>query len=198
VSASAASADVRAVLDYWFGAPGSPESGTLREFWFRKSAATDREIARRFGALVEQALRGDLDGWADSPDGALARILVLDQFPRNVYRDSPRAYAGDAQALRAAIAMVDAGDDEALPPAQRAFVYLPYEHAESLAMQDEAVRLFSRLAAEAPALSEMLDYAHRHRAVVQEFGRFPHRNAILGRPSTPAEINFLRRPGSGF
>lgn len=198
MTAPALAADARDVLDYWFGAPGSAEHGTLRELWFRKNAATDGAIARRFGALIEQALRGDLDGWAIRGESALARIIVLDQYPRNVYRDTPRAYAGDALALRAAIAMVGAGDDEALPPEQRAFVYMPFEHAEGLPMQDEAVRLFTRLAAQAPALSEMLDFAQRHRAVVQEFGRFPHRNAILGRVSTPAEIDFLRRPGSGF
>ena len=191
-------AEAQDVLDHWFGAPGSSEHGTLRAFWFRKDAATDRAIAQRFGALIERALRGELDDWAARPQSALARIVVLDQYTRNALRDTPRAYAGDSQALKAAIAMVGTRQDAALPPEQRAFVYLPFEHAESLAMQDEAVRLYTRLAAEAPVLSDMLDYAHRHRAVVQEFGRFPHRNAILGRPSTADETEYLRRPGSGF
>jgi uncharacterized protein (DUF924 family) len=197
-ASSALPADAQTVLDYWFGAPGSPEHGTLREFWFRKSDATDREIAQRFGALIERALRGELAGWAAQPGSALAQILLLDQFSRNTGRDTPRAFAGDARALRAATAMVGARQDEALPPAQRSFVYLPFEHAEDIAMQDEAVRLFTRLAAAAPEMNEMLAYAHKHRAAVQRFGRFPHRNAILGRQSTAEELVFLREPGSRF
>ena len=191
-------ADAQAVLDHWFGAPGSPAYGSLRELWFRKSDATDREIAQRFGPLIERALRGELDAWTAQAPGALARIVLLDQFTRNALRDSPRAFAGDAQALNGALAMVGARQDEALPPEQRAFVYLPFEHAEGIAMQDEAVRLFTRLAAEAPALQDMLAYAHRHREVVQRFGRFPHRNALLGRQSTAEELAFLREPGSHF
>jgi uncharacterized protein (DUF924 family) len=186
------------VLDFWFGAPGSAERGRLREFWFRKRDATDRDIAQRFGPLIEQALRGELEAWAAQPEGALAQVLLLDQFTRNVFRDTPRAFAGDARALRAATAMVGARQDEALPPEQRAFVYLPFEHAEGLAMQDEAVRLFTRLADEAPALTDMLAYAHKHRDVVLRFGRFPHRNEVLGRQSTSAETDFLREPGSRF
>ncbi len=191
-------ADAQAVLDHWFGAPGSAEHGTLRDLWFRKSDATDRALAQRFGALIERALRGELDAWAEQPAGGLARIVLLDQFTRNTLRDTPRAFAGDAQALNAALAMLGARHDAALPPEQRAFVYLPFEHAEGIAMQDEAVRLFTRLAAAAPALQGMLDYALRHRAVVQRFGRFPHRNAQLGRHSTPEELAFLREPGSHF
>ena len=191
-------ADARAVLDYWFAPEGDPEHGTLRPLWFRKSETTDAEIAARFGALIERALRGELVGWAVDPQSALAHILLLDQFTRNTLRDTPRAFAGDARALRAATAMVGARQDEAVPPEQRAFVYMPFEHAEGTAMQDEAVRLFTRLAAEAPALADMLAYAHQHRDVVQRFGRFPHRNAVLGRQSTAEEIAFLREPGSRF
>jgi uncharacterized protein (DUF924 family) len=186
------------VLDFWFGAAGEPEHGTLRELWFRKSEATDREIAGRFGPLIERALRGELSAWADEPQSALAQILLLDQFTRNVFRDTPRAFAGDTRALRAASAMVGARQDEALPPEQRCFVYMPFEHAEGLAMQDEAVRLFTHLAAEAPALRDMLAYAHKHRDVVLRFGRFPHRNVVLGRQSTAEELAFLREPGSRF
>ena len=127
-------ADAQAVLDHWFGAAGSPEHGTLRELWFRKSEATDREIAQRFGALVERALRGELSGWAVQPRSGLAQIVLLDQFTRNTLRDTPRAFAGDARALRAAMAMVGSRQDESLPPVQRAFVYLPFEHAEGMAM----------------------------------------------------------------
>ena len=198
IGAGAIPADAQAVLDHWFGTERSPEHDTLREIWFRKSAATDLEIAQRFGPLIERALRGELADWAAQAPSALAQIVLLDQFTRNALRDTPRAFAGDARALNAAIAMVGARQDEALLPAQRAFVYLPFEHAEGLAMQDEAVRLFTRLVACAPELQSLLDYAHRHRAVVLRFGRFPHRNAILGRQSTAEEAAFLREPGSSF
>jgi uncharacterized protein (DUF924 family) len=190
--------DWQPVLDFWFGAACSPESGTLRSLWFSKSDATDREIASRFGELIERALRGELAAWAERPHGALAQIIVLDQFTRNVFRGAPRAFAGDARALAAASAMVQAGHDTALPPVQRAFVYLPFEHAEDLPLQDDAVRHFSRLATAAPELTGMLDYAHKHRAVIARFGRFPHRNAILGRPSSAQELAFLQEPGAGF
>ena len=186
------------VLAFWFGVPGEADYGAQRTLWFRKSEATDREIARRFGALIERALGGELSAWAGQADTALAHLLVLDQFTRNVFRDTPRAFAGDARALAAARAMVAARHDEALLPVQRAFVYLPFEHAEDLAAQDEAVRLFTRLVAAAPALADMLDYAQRHRAVIQRFGRFAHRNAILGRASTAEEAAFLLEPGSSF
>ena len=190
--------DADAVLDFWFGAPGSMEHGTFRELWFTKSDATDHQIAQRFGALIERALRGELADWEAQADSALAQILLLDQFTRNALRGTPRAFAGDARALAAASAMVGRRQDEALPPIQRSFVYMPFEHAESMIAQDEAVRLFTRLAAAAPELDHMLDYAQRHREVVRRFGRFPHRNAILGRRDTPEEIAFLQQPGSRF
>ncbi|MEO6031640.1 MAG: DUF924 family protein [Burkholderiaceae bacterium] len=186
------------VLAFWFGAPDSAEHGHARKFWFEKNDATDREIHQRFGALIERALRGELAAWAAHAPSALAQIVLLDQFTRNCFRDTPRAFAGDARALAAASAMVGARQDEALLPVQRAFVYLPFEHAEGLAMQDEAVRLFTRLVAEAPELQGMLDYAHSHRAVIARFGRFPHRNAALGRHSTVEEEEFLLQPGSSF
>lgn len=189
------------VLDFWFGATDDPGHAEPRKTWFTKDAAFDAEISRRFGPLIEQALAGELDDWLTQPIEplpALALVILLDQFTRNTLRDTPRAFAGDARALRAATAMVGSRQDEALPPVQRAFVYLPFEHAEGIAMQDEAVRLFTRLAVESPALDGMLDYAHKHRVVVQRFGRFPHRNAILGRLSTAEEEAFLREPGSRF
>jgi uncharacterized protein (DUF924 family) len=190
--------DVQAVLDFWFGPPGSEAFATQRKIWFAKDAAFDRLVAKRFGGTIEQALRGELDRWADASASALARILLLDQFTRNAFRDQARAYAGDAQALAAASAMVGSRLDEGLPPFMRAFVYMPYEHAEGLAMQDEAIRLFSRLAVAAPALAPMLEYAHKHRRVIECFGRFPHRNAILGRASTAEETAYLAQPGSRF
>ncbi len=189
---------VPGVLDFWFGAPDSAPFGTQRDIWFKKDKAFDALVAERFGPLIERALRGELDAWSDSAHSALARVLLLDQLTRNAFRGQPRSFAGDAQALAEASAMVGRRFDETLPPFMRAFAYMPFEHAEGLAMQDESVRLFTRLVAEAPDHAEMLDYAHRHRAVIERFGRFPHRNAILGRASTAEEIAYLKQAGSGF
>ncbi|MEO8059610.1 MAG: DUF924 family protein [Burkholderiales bacterium] len=191
-------AQAQAVLDFWFGAEGDPEHGTVRDLWFRKSDETDRQINERFGPLIEQALRGELKAWAAEPPSALAQIVLLDQFTRNTFRDTPRAFAGDKRALAAAMAMVGSRHDEHLLPVQRVFVYLPFEHAEGIVMQEEALRLFTRLVASAPELQTMLDYAQRHHDVVQRFGRFPHRNEILGRQATVEEIEFLKQPGSRF
>lgn len=191
-------ADAQSVLDFWFGAAGNPEHGQTRTAWFAKDDAFDAEVRERFGATIEQALRGELAAWAEAPEPALAQILLLDQLTRNAFRGTPRAFAGDARALAAASRMVGERSDEALPSFMRPFVYLPFEHAEGLAMQDEAVRLFTRLLAEDPGQQTVLDYAHKHRAVIERFGRFPHRNAILGRQSTAEEIDFLQQPGSSF
>jgi uncharacterized protein (DUF924 family) len=188
----------QAVLDFWFGAEGSAEAGTLRAEWFRKDPAFDAAIAERFGAVVDAALAGGLLDWSAEPDRALARVLLLDQFTRNIFRGRPRSFAGDALALAEARAMVATGQDAALPPLRRQFVYLPFEHAEDSSMQDEAVRLFSALAELWPDARNTLDYAERHRRVIARFGRFPHRNAILGRESTVEELAFLKEPGSGF
>ena len=199
MSTSAASAtDPSAVLDFWFGAQDSAGFGRERAAWFKKDPAFDAEIARRFGTAIERALRGELDAWAATAQGSLARILLLDQFTRNAFRGDKRAFAGDAQALAGAHALVGARLDEQLPPFMRAFAYMPFEHAEGIAMQDEAVRLFTRLETAAPELVHMLDYAHRHRAAIERFGRFPGRNAVLGRQSTAEEIAYLAEPGSGF
>lgn len=198
----------QAVFDFWFQpGPGQPADAPRRE-WFQKDDAIDREISRRFGALIEQALAGGLLEWdAEGPQAQLARILVLDQFTRNVHRGTPQSFAGDALALQAAQAMVDAGQDVALPPLQRAFVYLPFEHAEDMAMQELAVALYTGMeneerdvasAATLKGIAGMLDYALRHREVIRRFGRFPHRNAILNRPSTAEEQAYLQQPGSGF
>ena len=194
----AAASEADAVVDFWFGVPGSPEFGTARKSWFVKDAAFDATIRERFGALVERALRGELATWGDKPRSALAQVLLLDQFTRNAFRGTARAFAGDARALAAASRMVGERQDESLPAFMRGFVYLPFEHAEGLAMQDEAIRLFTKLVNEAPEHADMLDYAHRHRAVIERFGRFPHRNEALGRQSTAEELAFVKQPGSGF
>lgn len=186
----------REVLQFWFG---EGPHFTDRPEWFRKSDAFDREIERRFAPLIEAALQDRLQAWAADPQTALARVILLDQFPRNVFRNTPKAFAGDALALAAARAMVDAGQDRELAPVQRVFVYLPFEHAEDLSAQDRSVQLFGTLAREAPdAGAGWLDYAQRHHTIVARFGRFPHRNAILGRASTPEETTFLSEPGSSF
>ena len=186
------------VLEFWFGAPGSAEHGSLRKCWFEKDPAFDADIRRRFLVLVDEAAAGRLDDWADRPEGLLALIVLLDQFPRNLFRDAPRAFATDAQALALAQQALAQGVDALLMPVARAFIYLPFEHSEDLAMQDRAVALFSALAQHGEAFASYLDYAERHRDVIRRFGRFPHRNAILGRASTPEEIAFLARPGAGF
>lgn len=196
--AADATPDAQAILDFWFGAPGSKLHGTQRKEWFSKDPGFDALIGQRFGPLIERALQGQLREWDAQPETALARILLLDQFTRNCFRGLPRAFAGDALALAAARAMVGAGDDLALTPLRRGFVYLPFEHAEDIAMQDEAVRLYTALAGEASELAGLVDWAERHRAVIRRFGRFPHRNAILGRPSSAEELVFLAGPGSSF
>jgi len=189
------------VLDFWFGPPDDPGHRLSRPAWFRKDPDFDAEIGRRFGALVEQALVGGIDDWwahPIEPLPALARVIVLDQFPRNLFRGSARAFAGDAGALQGARALVASGLDRELTGVQRQFVYLPFEHAEDLSHQRTAVQLFRQLAADEPALAGLVDWAQRHHDVVARFGRFPHRNAALGRPGTAEEIDYLATPGSGF
>jgi uncharacterized protein (DUF924 family) len=184
------------VIDFWFGAPGSPEFGKPRELWFRKSEETDATIRERFGADVEAALAGRRNDWARTPRETVALVLLLDQFTRNIFRDTPRAFAGDAQALRLVRGMVERGEDRTLAPIERWFIYLPFEHSESLPMQQEALRLFGQLASEGHP--DALVWAQKHHDVIARFGRFPHRNQILGRVSTPEELSFLQQPGSRF
>jgi uncharacterized protein (DUF924 family) len=184
------------VLSFWFGEPGSAEYLQPRALWFTKSEATDRLIAERFGPMVERALLGQHDDWAATPRGALALVLLLDQFTRNIFRETPRAFAGDPRALALATRLVDTSRDMTLAPVERWFVYMPLEHSERLLDQFESVRLFERLAAD--GLDAPLEWARRHFDVIKRFGRFPHRNTILGRTSTPEELEFLKQPGSGF
>lgn len=185
--------DSAEVLHFWFGDAAALR---VREEWFRKSEAFDESVRSRFGDTIERALARELDGWSATVSGTLALILVLDQFTRNAFRDTPRAFAGDAQALAHAGRLVYRGRDRDLAPLRRWFVYMPFEHSESLVDQYEAVRLFGALARD--GLRDPLDWAFKHLDVVRRFGRFPHRNSILGRDSTPAEIEFLKSPGSRF
>lgn len=179
-------ASPEAVIRFWF------EDLSLQD-WFRSDAALDRRIAERFTA-THLALAGHVpDAWRASPEATLALIVVLDQFPRNIYRGTPLAFATDCLALREARAALNAGFDSKVEPLRRAFFYLPFEHSEALEDQDRSVSLFTRL-----GLEEPLRYAVLHRDAIVEFGRFPHRNAILARPSTPGELEYLARPGAGF
>jgi len=188
---------VKAVLDFWF----ADGPNAHRSAWFQRDDAFDAEIRARFGALVAPAREGRLDDWARTPEGALALLIVLDQFPRNLFRGTAAAFASDPHARAMARRVVLEGRmDAALAPAQRVFLYLPFEHAEDMAAQDLSVALFEGLRDHkthaAPGGS--IDYAWRHRAVIARFGRFPHRNAALGRESTPAELIYLAQPGAGF
>lgn len=192
------------VLDYWFGALESPDAApSTVSRWFQGGAQVDDEIRQRFGDALEPARRGELDGWTATPAGTLALLILLDQFPRNAYRGKPEAFASDPHGLEIAGAAIDRGDDLAVLPVQSTFFYLPYEHSESLEDQRIAVAKIranhERAQGEARQLLEQtVDYAVRHHSVIVRFGRFPHRNAILGRPSTPAELEFLQEPGSSF
>ena len=187
------------ILDFWFLPGGDPAYGQQRDVWFRKDDAFDAAIRERFGAVVDQALAGGLREWDQlGPQGTLARILVLDQFTRNAFRGLPQSFAGDALALAAAQQLVDSGADQTLLPVQRWFAYMPFEHAEDARMQERSVALFGALAQANPGYDGALDYAHKHRGVIARFGRFPHRNPILGRASTPEETDYLAQPGAGF
>ena len=183
----------RDILDFWFGPP--PHS--VRGEWFRKDPTFDAVIRTRFGSALEAALSGGpRDGYGE-PQSALAHVLLLDQFTRNAFRDTPRAFAGDAEALATAIAVVDAGGDASLDRYERWFLYMPFEHAEDPAMQQRSIAHFTRLADDTGD-SAPLEWAEKHAAIIDRFGRYPHRNAILGRASTPEEIAFLQEPGSRF
>lgn len=184
---------IREVLDFWFGVV----PGELRKAWFEKNPDFDAQCRAILGPHAARAAAGELDGWLDTEEGSLALILLLDQAPRNLHRGTPPAFACDAAALKAARATVAKGFDRALEGVERLFVYLPFEHAEDLAAQDEACALMRALP-EAPWKALIVDYADKHRDVIARFGRFPHRNAILGRDSTEAEKTYLSQPGAGF
>jgi uncharacterized protein (DUF924 family) len=180
------------ILDFWFG----DETGA-RDEWFRKDPAFDEAIRARFGTAVTAALGGEFGAWTAEPRGALALVLLLDQFTRNLYRGTARMFAGDARALRVAESAVAAGFDRALGPHERSFLYLPFEHAEAAAAQQRSLALFTQLAEET-GLQAPLEWAQKHAAIIRRFGRYPHRNDMLGRASTAEESAFLAGPGSRF
>ena len=183
------------MLLFWFGGPD--ERGKPRKQWFEKNPDFDREVRERFLSLWELGAVGALSNWQHTADACLALIVLLDQFPRNMFRGTPRAFASDAAALEAARHAVASGYDGTMSAAERLFLYLPFEHSEALADQDLACELTKPLDALAPGL-QAHHYALAHRDIVRRFGRFPHRNAILGRESTPEEVEFLKGPGSSF
>lgn len=174
------------ILRFWFEALEPKQ-------WWSKDAALDALIAECYAPLLASAARCELHAWRATPRGRLAEVIVLDQFPRQIHRDTPQAFACDPLALALAQEAVARGDDAALTPIERVFLYLPYMHSESAAIQQVSVALYER-----NGLPDNLDFARRHKAIVDRFGRYPHRNAILGRASTPEEIAFLAEPGSRF
>lgn len=174
------------IIEFWF-------SEIKPESWFKKDEDFDQLLVKRFGKLIHSASQAELYTWRASAEGRLAEIIVLDQFSRNVFRDTPGAFSNDSMALALAQEAVALQQDQQLEPEQRSFLYMPYMHSESLLVHDQAVDLFTRLGREST-----LDFEIRHRRIIEEFGRYPHRNKILGRHSTVAEIEFLTRPGSSF
>jgi uncharacterized protein (DUF924 family) len=176
----------QSILHFWF-------TELTPKQHFVKDAALDETIRIRFGATLEAAARCELFAWRATPSGRLAEIIVLDQFSRNAFRDTPRAFAQDALALVLAQELVACRGDRSLPVEQRKFAYMPYMHSESALVHAQAVALFAQ-----PGLEGNLDYELRHQAIITRFGRYPHRNAVLGRTSTPEELAFLSEPGSSF
>lgn len=193
------------VLDEWFGPTRDPEVWPEAEAarWWTKDPAYDASLRARFGELLTRARRGALDGWTGTDEGGVALVVLLDQFSRNIHRDRPEAFAADDQALALAEALAARASLSALPEYMQVFVGLPFMHAESSRAQRRGQAYFRALAARArPAFAERLasnvDFMDRHAEIIFRFGRFPHRNAILGRPSTPGERSFLAQPGSSF
>jgi uncharacterized protein (DUF924 family) len=193
------------LLDWWFGISGSASEVAAQKgkLWFGKRDSQDLEARERFGDWAEQALAGGLTEWMQRPEGWLALVLLLDQLPRMIFRDTPKAFAGDLRAQKLVAQGIAADYDRQLQPIQRVFIYLVFEHSEDLAVQNEGVSRYIELVAQQPEVdralfADYLDYAERHQRVIAQFGRFPHRNAVLGRESTAEELAFLSKPGSRF
>jgi uncharacterized protein (DUF924 family) len=174
------------ILYFWFTEAG-PDA------WWKKSKTFDDLVRRRFGALYDVAAKGELYGWRARAEGRLAEIIVLDQFPRNMFRDSARAFESDTMSLALSQEAVRLGVGAHWDANRRAFLYMPHMHSESVRVHEAALELFA-----GPGLENNLDFEKRHKAIIDRFGRYPHRNAVLGRASTPEEIEFLKQPGSSF
>jgi uncharacterized protein (DUF924 family) len=179
--------EIAGVLSFWF------DELTAEDYWVRNDAV-DARIREGFSGVYEKAATGKLDHWQDTPEGTLALVIALDQFPRNMFRDDPRAWATDAKALGVAEAAIEKGFDRKLPDDRCMFLYMPYEHSEDLAMQEKSVEIFKRLGLP----DDTYGFVVRHHEIIERFGRFPHRNTVLGRDSTPDEIAFLDEPMSAF
>lgn len=186
--------DSQSILEFWFGSP----AGDYRKQWFRKDPTLDAQIKTRFMDVYWAMVASPPDRWLSTANASLARIVVLDQFARNMFRGTPQSFAADPQALATADLAIERGYDKQLLPVERLFLYMPFEHSEHLTHQNRSVAYFESLVLEAPDLDHCLDYARRHRDVIAKFGRFPHRNEILERQSTEAELAFLKQPGSRF
>lgn len=185
------------ILDFWFGQADEADYGKPRKIWFNKKPWFDEEIRTRFTSDYQLAAAGQLDDWKSSPDKCLALILLLDQFPRHIFRGTSQAFATDLQALAYAQHAIVNSYDRQMLPVQRCFVYRPFEHSEDLTNQLQAVALF-RLLSDDPNCADNLYWAIKHMQVIERFGRFPHRNQMLGRVTTPEEAEFLKQPGSSF
>jgi uncharacterized protein (DUF924 family) len=191
------------VLAFWFGSTDGNVDESQRQKWFRRDEEFDAQIRQRFGEDLERAIRGEFGHWAESARGRLALIVMLDQFSRNLFRGSPRAWSQDLLAQQLALDGIELGHDLELHPVERVFVYLPLEHAEDLHLQEMSVEKFEQLADSADDgdddyFAGVLDYAVRHHEIIERFGRFPHRNEVLSRPSTAEELEFLEQPNSSF
>lgn len=183
------------VLDFWFGPRGS--RGPAKPEWYRKDEGYDQRIRERFGDLLERAARRELEAWRGQPESNVALVVVLDQFSRNLFRNDARAFAQDAYARECARAAIARGDEGKLLPVERQFIYMPFEHSEDLADQELCIDRMRSLEAY-PETKGLTQWAEKHAAIIRRFGRFPHRNAALGRSSTPEETEFLKQPGSSF
>jgi uncharacterized protein (DUF924 family) len=181
------------MLDFWFGAEGDPDRERHRTMWFKSTDEFDAEVRRSFLDDYETAAASALGAWEETPEGALALVLLLDQVPRNVFRGTPRAYATDVAARAAADRALARGFDQMVPPAWRIFFYMPLHHSEELDDQRRSVALFATLPRNPDRRGSLRRYGRPYVEVIERFGRFPHRNAILGRPSTPEETTFLKQ-----
>lgn len=191
-----------AILQFWLGDLQDDPLQNQKKWW-QKDEAFDRDVAQKFRDDLARAIQGQYESWKETAEGALAYIILLDQFSRNIFRNTPQAFAQDERALQASLELQNQGGDRTLSPVERWFLYMPMMHAEDLSVQRQSVAAFRSLADDAPsALKEAMENAHKfavqHCEIIERFGRFPHRNAILGRKSTPEEIEFLKQPGSSF
>ncbi len=179
------------IFNFWFGEPGSSSYGQYKDFWFQSTPELDQQICDQFEPIYKKAVKGELDVFSQTPEESLALVILLDQFPRNMYRGTPQAFASDPKALAVATEALKKKFDHNLLPLQKMFLYLPFEHSEDIKNQEKSVALFKALGDES-----ILKYAVEHRDIIAQFGRFPHRNAILGRKSTLKEIDFLKTSGA--